>query len=440
MRDAVVLLIVFVGVLAALRRPWIGVMLWTWISIMNPHRYAWSIAYSAPVAAAAAIATLIGALMTRDRGSPFKAAPMTWLALFVVWMTVSWLLGMDPSGDYEQWNKVMKILLMIFVGMALLRTQQHIFALAWVAAGSLALLGAKGGLFTMVTGGGERVWGPPGSFIQDNNEFALALVMTIPLLRFLQLQLRKGWRRHGMTLVMLLCGAAALGTHSRGALLAMVAMLALLWWRGRSRVLGGLVILLAGLALVSFMPESWTERMESIGTYDTDQSALGRFAAWEVAWRAALDHPFGVGFNASRPELFAAYLPGQNVGTPAAHSIYFQVLGHHGFVGLAIFVGLWVSTWRVASRVRRMVRELPQARWCSDLAAMCQVSLAGYAVGGAFLSLSYFDLPYNVMMLVVLTLAWVERRAWETEPVPVQGRWLRVPGLSPPQPAAAKGP
>jgi hypothetical protein len=47
---------------------------------------------------------------------------------------------------------------------------------------------------------------------------------------------------------------------------------------------------------------------------------------------------------------------------------------------------------------------------------MVQVSLVGYAVGGAFLSLAYFDLPYNMMVMVVLARKWVENRSWETEP------------------------
>jgi putative inorganic carbon (HCO3(-)) transporter len=33
---------------------------------------------------------------------------------------------------------------------------------------------------------------------------------------------------------------------------------------------------------------------------------------------------------------------------------------------------------------------------------MCQVSLAGYAVGGAFLSLAYFDLLYDIILIIVL--------------------------------------
>ena len=48
MRDLLILSIVGVAAILALKRPWIGVMLWTWLSIMNPHRFAWGMAYSAP--------------------------------------------------------------------------------------------------------------------------------------------------------------------------------------------------------------------------------------------------------------------------------------------------------------------------------------------------------------------------------------------------------
>ena len=173
------------------------------------------------------------------------------------------------------------------------------------------------------------------------------------------------------------------------------------------------------------------ERIRGVGTYEEDQSALGRFSAWWVAWNSAFHYPFGVGFNASRPELFAAYSPYPGMGTPAAHSIYFQVLGNHGFIGLALFLGLWLASWRTASKIRKESAAIPQARWCGELAGMCQVSLLGYAVGGAFLSLSYFDLPYNIMVLLVLSRVWLHTRAWEREPAYTPGRWS-IPGLAAP--------
>lgn len=430
MRDLLILAIVVPGAFAALRWPWIGVLLWTWLSIMNPHRYAFGFAREAPLAAIAAAATLVGLLATQHRSSPFKGPAPVILVVFMFWITLSWLFGLDVAGDYEQWSKVMKILFMTVVALAVLQTKQQVVAFVWVCALSLGLLGVKGGVFTMATGGNYRVWGPPGSFIGDNNAFALALVMTIPLLRFLQQQLDHKWGRHLLGLAMVLIAAAALGSHSRGALLAITAMVVQLWWRGRSKLLAGLVMLCAGAALVAFMPDNWNERMGTIQTYSEDRSAVGRFAAWWTAWNLAFHHPFGVGFNAARPELFLQYSPyGLEFGTPAAHSIYFQVLGHHGFVGIGLFLALWVATLRMAGLIRRESRGILQAQWCADLAAMCQVSLLGYAVGGAFLSLSYFDLPYNIMVMLAVCYAWLRSKGWERE-AQLQLPWFRVPGAN----------
>ena len=167
---------------------------------------------------------------------------------------------------------------------------------------------------------------------------------------------------------------------------------------------------------------------------------MGRIAAWWVAWGVAKDYFFGVGFSAARPELFMAYSPyaivmeGRN---PVAHSIYFQVMGHHGFVGFALFIALWLSTWRVAARVRRECQAHAEAQWCGDLAAMVQVSLVGYAVGCAFLDLAYFDLPYNLMIMAVLSLAWVRSRAWETGSEVAPTRW-RIPGVAGPSRAVSQ--
>jgi putative inorganic carbon (HCO3(-)) transporter len=427
MRDVLVISIVLWGALAALRRPWIGIMLWTWLSIMNPHRYTWGLAYDAPLAAITVAATLLGLLMTTERESPFKASPVTWLVLFMLWMTLSWRAGIDPVEDYAQWKKVMKIDVMILLALAVLNSKQHIFALMWVCAGSLALLGIKGGIFTLASGGDFHVWGPPGSFIEDNNEFAAALVMTIPLLRFLQLQLGKSWLRHGMTAAMVLCVASALGSQSRGALLAMGVMGLYFWWHSKNKLGIGVAILLLVIPLVMFMPESWGARMATIGSYEQDASAMGRISAWWSAWNSAFHYPFGAGFNSARQELFDLYSPYQDLAR-AAHSIYFQVLGNHGFGGLFLFLGLFIATWRSAGWLRRQKFSAPEALWCNQLGAMSQVALVAYAVGGAFLSLAYFDLPYDIMVMVVLTRVWVEKKGWQTEPVYAPG-WKTIPGL-----------
>lgn len=438
MRDIVLMTVVVLAALVALRRPWVGVMLWTWVSMMNPHRFTYGFAYNMPVAAIAAGSTLLGFLLTRERQSPFRAAAPVWLVVFMLWITLSWVMGLDTAGDYDQWSKVMKIYVMLLVTLALLHTKEHIFAFVWVVVASLAFLGAKGGLFTILTAGSYRVYGPQDTFIAENNAFAVGIIMTIPLVRFLQLQLASSWGRRSMTVLMVLLAVCALGSQSRGALLSILAMSTLLWWRQkRQRVLGAVIIVTAGLLLVAFMPDDWGSRMSTIKTYDQDQSAMGRIAAWWVAWGIAFDYPFGVGFFAARPELFFKYSPYVDMLAghyPVAHSIYFQMLGFHGFVGLGLFLMIWVVTWFTAARLRKQAEGVPQARWCADLAGMAQVSLIGYLVGGAFLDLAYFDLPYDIMAMVVLSGWWLRSRGWEREPVAVKRRWF-IPGVAGPSKA-----
>lgn len=430
MRDIVLFGIVAAGCLSTFRWPWIGVLLWTWLSVMNPHRYTYGFAFSMPLAAASAGCLLLALFMTKERESPVKGLPVKILLVFMFWITLSWLFGIDPAGDYDRWKQVMKIDGMLLVSLALLRTKQHILAYIWVGLGSLALLGIKGGLFTIATGGSGRVWGPPGSFIADNNEFALALIMVVPMLRFLQLQLQNRKGRIMMTGAMLLCSISALGSQSRGALLAISAMVVMMWWRGKGKFGMAIALAMIAIPLIAFMPDQWSNRMSTINTYDQDASAMGRIGAWWNAWNLAFHYPFGVGFNAARGELFALYAP---EGTPVlvAHSIYFQILGHHGFVGLAIFLVMWMATWATAGWLRKQRNPPPEARWTVDLGAMVQVSLAGYAVGGAFLNLAYMDLPYMLMVAVVLARVWVQKKAWTTEPTHPQF-WRFVPGLQTP--------
>ncbi|HRD48160.1 MAG TPA: putative O-glycosylation ligase, exosortase A system-associated [Candidatus Competibacteraceae bacterium] len=425
MRDLLIIMLVAAGAVMALKRPWIGIMLWTWLSIMNPHRYAWGFAASAPVAMIAALSTLVGLLFTQERQSPFKGAPVWFLAAFVVWMTISWLAGVDPAGDQALWDRSIKIFLMTFVALALLNNKHHIMAFVWVTVGSLAILGAKGGLFTVITGGGYRVWGPSGSFIEGNNEFALALIMIIPLLHFLQLQARNKWVRHGISATMLLCVAASLGSHSRGALLAIVAMGAMFWWRSPRKGLMSVLIVVAVLALAPMMPESWWSRMGTIETYQEDGSAIGRINAWIVAWEVATRYFFGSGMSYQYAEFFYAYGTYETT-VRAAHSIYFQVLGNHGFIGLGLFLFIWFTTYHTAGWLRKHARDIPEAKWAGNLGAMIQVGLVGYAAGGAFLSLAYFDLPYNMMVMAVLARQWVENRGWERDP---QAPFLEYAGL-----------
>jgi probable O-glycosylation ligase (exosortase A-associated) len=413
MRDVLIAGLVGWLTLAALRYPWIGIMAWTWVSIMNPHRLAWTL-QSIPVAAMVGGATLLSVFWTTDRRNFFITPETAALMAFMLWMCITLPFSFSINDSIGMWNRVMKIDLMVLVSMVVLYSRRHIVIFVWVVAGSLAFYGVKGGLFTLATGGSYRVWGPEGTFIEGNNEMALALVMLIPLLRFLHLNTTHVWIKRGLMLSMPLCAISALGSHSRGALLALGAMGFVLWLRSDRKFVSAAILVGAAALMLPFMPEEWTARMNTINTYQDDASAMGRINAWWMAWNLAWKNFFGGGFEIYNFGVFSLYAPIPD-DVHAAHSIYFQVLGEHGFVGLFLFMLIWILCWFKADRIRKAARNVPEARWAADLSAMCQVSLAGYAVGGAFLSLAYYDLPYNVLIMVVLAARWYDNKEWLNE-------------------------
>ncbi len=413
MRDVALAPIIAAIVAYGLIHPWFGILGWTWVSIMNPHAYSWRL-NSLPVAAAIAGSILVGVFLTKDRRQFVPTRETVVLLMFMAWMTITLPFSFlfDPS--FDLWKRVMKIDLMIIVAMIVLHSKNHIIWLAWVLVGSLGFYGFKGGLFTLASGGGSIVWGPPGGYIEGNNEIALALVMVIPLMRFLHLIAEHVWVKRGLLATMVLSAVAAIGSQSRGALLAIGAMAAVMWWRADRKAAGVIGLLVLATAILAFMPDTWWDRMGTIGSYDTDSSAAGRINAWKMAWNLAKDNFFGGGFMVSTGYLFALYAPNPNA-VFAAHSIYFMVLGEHGFVGLFLFLLMWFLVWGSAGRLRVEGKKNPETMWLSHMGAMCQVSLAGYAVGGAFLSLSYYDLPYNILVLVVLGCRWMDGKEWIVE-------------------------
>lgn len=416
MRDTLLAVVLVYFFARALSHPWIGILTWTALSIGNLHQLVYFL-NSMPVAAATVVVIFLGLLLSRE-GQQHRSLPMTAetvvFLLFIAWMCVTQVFSFDSTDSFEQWKKVMKIDFMIVMSMVILHSRQHIMALVWVLVASIGYYGLKGGVFTIMTGGAYRVWGPVNSYIQGNNEIGLALVVIIPLIRLVQLDASSRWLKQGLTLLMALCAIAAIGSQSRGALLAILAMGLLLWWRAKGKHWGAVILFTFGLAMFGFMPESWHERMGTIQTYDEDASALGRINAWWMTWNLASHNFFGGGFSIYNPQVFSRYAPVAS-DVHAAHSIYFQVLGEHGFVGLFLFMLMWVLTWRTAERLRTQGKLQAQTLWLADLGAMCQVSLVGYAVGGAFLSLAYFDLPYNILILVVLGRRWMESKAWLSE-------------------------
>lgn len=408
MRDILIALIVFGSLPFFFKKPYIGVLMWIWVSVMNPHTQGWGFASTFPFAAIVAATMLASLFVTKEpKNLPITAVTCTFIA-FIIWINISTLFALQPDLVYTQWNRVMKIMGMTLIVLMILKTKDHVQAFMWVLTLSLAYYGIKGGIFTILTGGQFRVWGPGNSFIGGNNEVALALVMVIPLLHYLQYITTSKLIRLALTLSILLCALAAVGSYSRGALLAIAAMAVFLWLKSSKKLMLGILMAMTIPVLLVFMPDKWSDRMDTIATYQEDSSAMGRINAWVMAYNLASDRPLvGGGFEIYDLQTFERYAP-IPTDVHAAHSIYFQTLGEHGFVGLGIYLLLGFLTWRSSARILRDTKGRDDLKWAYHLAAMTQVSIIGFAVGGAFLSLLYFDVPYYLMVAIVVTRIIVE--------------------------------
>lgn len=402
MRDLLVALIVFGSVPFTFVRPYIGVYVWTWLSLMNPHRMTWGFAYTLRVALVVGASTIIAWLLSREPKRPPMSAPVVILAIFTVWVTFCNLFAVNPTDAWVKWSEVIKILAMTFISMCLLQSRERIYIMVWVMTVSIGFYGFRGGIFTILTGGNFRVWGPPGTFIEDNNQLALAMVMTLPLIWYLFLQAKERWVKLGLLAGAGLTIISTAGTYSRGGALALAVMLSALWLKSRYKIVTLVLAVVAVMGVLAFLPDHWYARMNTIATYDQDGSVRGRFDAWTFAWRVALERPIvGGGLRVFYDSAYFFRLVPDASKSRNAHSIYFEVLGETGFVGLGLFLLLGTSCLLTAGSVIRLTRGRPDLEWARNLAAMSQVSLIGYATAGAFLNLGFFDLYYFLIAVIV---------------------------------------
>jgi probable O-glycosylation ligase (exosortase A-associated) len=244
----------------------------------------------------------------------------------------------------------------------------------------------------------------------------LALIMVIPLMRYLQLQAKNFWIGQALTVSMLLTCIAAIGSQSRGALVGMAVMAAFLALKSRNKVFMLLLIIVVVGSVVTIMPQEWHDRMSTIKDYEQDSSALGRLDAWSTAISVAKYRVTGGGFETFKPGLYYMYgADAKHLSSTDAHSIYFEVMGEHGFIGFSLFMLLAWFAWNTGSRIRRQAGRSEETRWCADLASMLQVSLMGYAAAGAFLGLAYFDLYYNLIAMMVICRVLLQEQIFQME-------------------------
>ena len=414
----------FLGLMAillptALVRPFVGVLLWCWISFMNPHRQLWPPFSDWPWAAIVFGFAALGFVFAPRAG---RVAPTTTTWLFIALMGCFTMTSMTALGPPElvwaKWELIFKIILGLLLTASLLSDRERVHALIWVIVLAMGYYGVKGGFFTILHGGTYRVWGPPDSIITDNNHLAVALLVSVPLMNYLRLQSPHRYVRWVLIASMLLTVLAALGSHSRGAFLALAAGTLAFWFRSRRRLLMAVALVGCLAGGIAFMPDSWSERMATIDNYEEDASATDRLLLWRVSFQLALSRPLvGTGFYGPYIREVVDLVDPQ-APARAVHSTWFELLGEQGFPTSFLWLGiLLLGVWH-AWRLPRLTRTRPDLGWAGDLGQMAQISLLVFMVGGTFLSLSYWDALWTLIVILGATHALVTRAVRADQSLP----------------------
>jgi putative inorganic carbon (hco3(-)) transporter len=411
---SIIFLLFFVAVLPTIAfNPFCGILLWSWFSFMSPQRLTYDGTTDMPFAIVVAIATLIAWSFSREP-KRLPADVTLWLIVALMfWFSLTTVFALVPDLPLGKWLATCKSLLFVLITAVMLTNRVRFHALIWIMVISISFYGLKSGIGALLSGGNATAYGPASTVIADNNHFAVALIVVIPLINSIRLNSQMKAVRIGAGVIMGLCLISAFASYSRGALLGLCGMGVFLWLKSRARVMPAIAIALALSIGLNFMPERWTERMNSIGTYEEDGSAQGRIAMWQASMAIASQRVLGAGFLGPYNQgVVDNYYPG--IKARAVHSIYFEVIGEHGYIGFLLWVLIPILAWRNGTWIIRHARQRSDLKWMEDLARMLQVSLVGYLVGGAFLSLSYWDFYFT---LVAILAAMRKLAASEIQPL-----------------------
>ena len=407
MRDYVLTVFVFALLPVCLVRPWLGVLAWYWIGLMNPHRLTWDFAFNMPFAMLIGGATLLGAVVAKDRRPIPWNRELVLMAILLGYFTMTTFYAWAPAYAWPQWEKVAKIIFMTFVATMFIYGKERVRALLLVVVASIGFYGFKGGIWSIIHGGAGQVQGPENSFIDGNTFLGLALNMIIPVLVALARDESRRWLRQLLYVTAGLSVIASIFTYSRGAWLglAVVIPLVLLQLKMKPRIVIAVALVVSAIFASALLPEKVFQRADTIANYEEDGSANQRLEAWSVSLNVAKDHPFvGAGFEFEQAadgrwleygsEEYRKFMLAANKDSAAAHSIYFQILGQHGVVAFFIYIALLISVHLTLFRIRAAGRKNVGTAWIGTYATGLLIGLSGYVVSGAFLSSAYFDLAW----------------------------------------------
>lgn len=416
MRDALLLFFILGCLAVAMRYPFVGILTWAWFALLTPHQMAYGV-YGLPLNVIIAAGTLAAVAISGEWRN-FRMDKITALMIaLAAWLSVSQLFSLDPENSAVYFDRFIKLLVFAVLIAQMTTDRLRFHALVWMLVLCLGYFAAKGALFTFVTLGQFRVQGLENTILEDNNHMGIALATLLPMILYLHGEAKRAIVRLGLLALFALTIVAILGTHSRGAFVALVVFAGFFWLRSKRKlsILAALALLL--VPAVAFMPAKWTERMETITQAGEDASFMGRVDAWVINAKLALAHPVtGAGLrNPYQKEIAATVDLKRAESAKAAHSVYFEMLGGSGFVGLAIYLSLLATAFLAALSLHLRRSDPSIEPWMARFGYFAQMALVVFGVGGATVSIEMWD-GYLIVIALIAALTKLAKGAAKTSP------------------------
>jgi probable O-glycosylation ligase (exosortase A-associated) len=442
MRDILILFFYSGYMVLGLRAPFVFGLGYVWTDIFLPQYVAYSIMRSFPLALVMGAATL-GSYVLFDRRDPPRLTLLhALMVVMIVWVTFTTTWAEVTDLAWFKWDWAVKTMVFTAFMPFLFRSRVQLEALILTFLFSMSGHLLATGLKTAIAGGGygRRLGLVPDLVgVGETSFLSMLAAVSIPLIMFLKkhsLIIPKF--RHtalGYNVIAVIAVLASLGTFARTGLVALGVLGALLWAQSKQKLLSGLGLMVAGTLVFLLMSQAWLDRMSTITNPGGESSAGQRVEMWKWTLNYVAAHPLGGGFNMYPISSFVLRLPDGTemaVAGRAFHSMYFEVLGEHGYPGLVIFIAILLTMFVTMFRLRRKTRGIPELEWMHDRMKALLMGTFIYLCGGAFIGIAFQPPLYYFMAIIIAATQYYARamerppaRAWEppqrrTAPVPAR--------------------
>jgi putative inorganic carbon (HCO3(-)) transporter len=408
----------FIGL--SVSAPFIATLGYIWVDTFQPQDVAYVVLNNLPVAMIMGSVALVGYILL-DRRSPPPWTLQTALHVgLAIWVSLTLVWAQMPEAAWIKWDWAFKTVAFAAFIPYVIRSRVQIEAFAQTYVISLAANFVPFGLKVLMSGGGYgRNLGlqAGNAGLAEGGLLSTSCLMAVPLAIFLashsQLMPRLKILQLAYWGIAALAIVTALGTYERSALLGLVVLGAYMWVSSKRKIGFGIVLAVVAGLVIHTASGAWNLRVSTIGDYQEDSSALVRILVWKWTLNFAASHPLGGGFSTYLIDHVdvpaAGAVPGHTEFGRAFHSIYFEVLGEHGYPGLVMFLLLAGSTFVVLRRIAKKARPYPELEWVVGLSNALQSGLAVFMGCGAFIGLAFQPMFWYFISMSVCLNAYMWR-------------------------------